>query len=240
MRPKAERKVLIAPDKGIDVAAPSGDEEFSVGDRRCIVTRTATSTDTMIRFVLSGDSEAIADLAGKLPGRGAWVTCSATCIDEAVKRGAFSRAFKKPVKVAPDLAARIEALLLNRALEALALANKAGLVIAGFNKVETRLREKPVATLIHATEAGADGRRKLDTLLGRQPNESRGMLIDKVFASAQLDLALGRTNVVHAALSHGGSAAMFIQRCRRFMSFCGGKPNPFDVLGEASGGLSVE
>ena len=55
----------------------------------------------MIRFVLSPDSQVTPDLAARLPGRGAWVTASREAIELAVKKGAFSRAFKAQVKVAP-------------------------------------------------------------------------------------------------------------------------------------------
>ena len=222
-------------EAGAGALAPDGHGEAAMVERSCIVTRAAGSPETMIRFVLSPDGEVVADLAGKLPGRGAWVTGTSALVAEAAKRGAFARAFKKPVKVAPDFAARIEALLRRRAMEALAIANKAGLVVLGFAKIEARLRDKPVAALVHALDAGADGRRKLDALLARQAGDgSRPALIGAVFSSAQLDLALGRTNVIHAALSRGGGAEMFIGRCRRVMTFCGGKPDAFDVLGGAS------
>ena len=227
---------------GLDGGGPAeaGDEEAALPERSCIVTRVAGPPEAMIRFVLSPDGEVVADLAGKLPGRGAWVTGTVALVTEAIKRGAFARAFKKPVRAAPDLPDRIETMLRNRALEALAIANKAGLVVAGFAKIEARLREKPIAVLVHASDAGGDGRRKLNALASRQGGDvPRPALIEKVFASAQLDLALGRTNVIHAALSYGGSAEMFVQRCRRLTTFRGGKPDAFDVLGEASGGQRV-
>jgi hypothetical protein len=37
----------------------------------------------------------------------------------------------------------------------------------------------------------------------------------KLFTSQQLSLALGHTNVIHAALGGGAAAQAFLSRCRR-------------------------
>ena len=211
------------------------DGAVAVPERSCIVTRVAGPPGGMIRFVLAPDGEIVPDLAEKLPGRGAWVTGTAAHVEQAVKRGAFARSFKKPARAAPDLAIRIEALLRARALEALALSNKAGLVTAGFAKVETKLRAGPVAALLHAEDAGADGCRKLNRLAAAMARDGQPpALIEKLFLSRQLDLALGRTNVVHAAIARGGGAELLVQRCRRLAYFCSGKDAAFDVLGGAA------
>ena len=42
-----------------------------------------------------------------------------------------------------------------------------------------------------------------------------------LFTSNQLDLALGRTNVIHAALASGGPGASFLARCRRLAAYRG-------------------
>lgn len=225
---------MSAPDSAANA------EDRDAPERSCIVTRVVGAPGDMIRFVRSPDGEVVPDLAEKLPGRGAWVTGTAAHVRDAVKRGAFARSFKKPSRAAPDLAERIEALLRLRALEAFAIANKAGLVIAGFTKIESKLREKPFAALLHAADAGADGCRKLNALAQRQSGVGQGgggkppALIENLFTSAQLDLALGRSNVIHAAIARGGSADLFVQRCRRLANFCGGKGVAFDVLGGAA------
>jgi hypothetical protein len=40
-----------------------------------------------------------------------------------------------------------------------------------------------------------------------------------LFSSHQLDLALGRTNVIHAALVAGGPAENFLVRCQRLAAY---------------------
>ena len=57
--------------------------------RQCIVTRESLSQDEMIRFVRSPDGTAVPDVAGKLPGRGAWVKAERASVDEAEKRESF-------------------------------------------------------------------------------------------------------------------------------------------------------
>jgi predicted RNA-binding protein YlxR (DUF448 family) len=53
------------------------------------------------RFVLDGD-DVVADPLQRLPGRGAYV-CSAACLQEAIRRRAFARAYRRPVRVDPGL-----------------------------------------------------------------------------------------------------------------------------------------
>ena len=217
------------------MSAGAGATDLVEPERTCIVTRASGPAAGLIRFVLSPEGEVVPDLAETLPGRGAWVTGTAALVAEAVKRGAFARSFKKPARAAPGLPELVETLLRQRALEALAIANKAGLVTAGFAKIEAKLREKPVAALVHAMEAGADGRRKLDAAAARF---GRGgpppVRIAGLFTSAQLDAPLARSNVTHAAILPGGAAKLFSERSSRLAHFCGGKAAELDVLGGAA------
>ena len=118
--------------------------------RMCAVTREVRPIDELIRFVVSPSGEVIPDLKRKLPGRGLWVSASRQAVAEAVRRNQFSKGFKREVRVAPTLAADTEALLVRSAIEALAMAAKAGQVVSGFSKVEDaldsgrpRLRSQP-------------------------------------------------------------------------------------------------
>ena len=222
---------------GADPGGPPG-EAAAAPERTCIVTRASGPAAALIRFVLSPDGEVVPDLAETLPGRGAWVTGTSALLADAVKRGAFARSFKKPARAAPDLPDRVGALLKRRALEALAIANKAGLVIAGFAKIEAKMREKPIAALAHAKEAGVDGRRKLDAAATRsRRGGAQTARVAGLFTSGELDGVLGRSNVTHAAILHGGAARMFLERAHRLAHFYGGKSGELDVLGEADGPL---
>ena len=187
--------------------------------RMCAVTRAVRPIDELIRFVVSPSGEVMADLKRKLPGRGLWVSASRQAVAEAARRNQFSKGFKRDVRVAPTLAADTENLLVRGVIEALAMAAKAGQVISGFSKVEGALAQRQVQNsvkaLIHAADGAADGIRKLDAVARQNAGnngESREFPVVTVLTSEQLDLALGRSNVVHAALLAGPASKTFLTR----------------------------
>ena len=185
--------------------------------RMCAVTREVRPIDELIRFVVAPTGEVIPDLKRKLPGRGLWVSASRRTVAEAVRRHQFRKGFKRDVRVAPTLAADTEALLVRSAIEALAMTAKAGQVVSGFSKVEGVLDQRAAEALIHAAEGAADGIRKLDAIMrqrGGNNGESREIPIVNVLTSAELDLALGRSNVIHAALLAGPASKTFLSRCQ--------------------------
>src|ERR1700758_1466709 len=116
--------------------------EKSATLRMCAVSREQRPIDELIRFVVSPQGEVIADIKRKLPGRGLWISASRRTVAEAVRRHQFSRGFKRDIRVAESLAADTEALLARAAVEALAIAAKAGQVISGFAKVEAALNHR--------------------------------------------------------------------------------------------------
>jgi len=190
-------------------------------ERLCAATRTVRPVSDLIRFVIGPDGEAVPDIKSKLPGRGIWVTATRDALGEAIKRKAFARGFKREVRLAPDLVARTERLLERAVLDALAVVGKAGLVAAGFAKSEAALGHEEVVALLHAAEASSEGTRKLDAAWRRR--RSGGPLVVIGFlTSAQLDLALNRPNVIHAALLAGPASETFLARCRRFERFRSG------------------
>jgi len=193
--------------------------EKSATVRMCAVSREQRPIDELIRFVVSPQGEVVPDIKRKLPGRGMWVAASRQTVAEAVRRHQFSKGFKREVRVAVTLAADTEALLARSVTEALAIAAKAGQVISGFAKVEAALQSRAsratVGALLHASDGAEDGIRKLDALARRNAEnggESPDFPIITALASAELDLALGRSNVVHAALLAGPASRTFLSR----------------------------
>jgi predicted RNA-binding protein YlxR (DUF448 family) len=191
--------------------------------RMCAVTRQVRPIDELIRFVVSPQGEVMADLKRKLPGRGLWIAASRQVVAEAVRRHQFGKGFKREVRVAPTLAADTETLLVRSAIEALAMAAKAGQVVAGFSKVEGALAPRQAPTsihaVIHASDGAADGIRKLDAIIRQNAgqntengDESHPFPVVTALTSEQLDLALGRSNVIHAALLAGPASKTFLSR----------------------------
>ena len=191
-------------------------------ERTCIVTREAKGPAGLIRFVLGPDHQVVPDLRHKLPGRGVWVTARSDLVEEAAKRRLFSRAFKTEAKAPETLAQDIERLLRDDLRQGLALANKAGAVITGFFKVESAITDKPIVALIHAAEAAEDGRRKLANQLRKRLGEAISSFpVIQELSNDELDLALGRSHVIHAALVAGAGSDGFLNRWHRYRIFRG-------------------
>jgi predicted RNA-binding protein YlxR (DUF448 family) len=195
------------------------DREERSSERTCIVTGETGSPEAMLRFALSPEGVVTPDIRRKLPGRGVWTRLDADTVARAAK--GFARGFRKPVKVNPDLAREVEELLAADALQFLALVNKSGLAVAGAAKVEAALRSGRAVALIHASEGAADGIEKLDRL-------ARGLGLSlpsiNLFDSSRLNLALGRPNVIHAALNAGPASAAFLAKISRLKAYRSGKP----------------
>jgi predicted RNA-binding protein YlxR (DUF448 family) len=171
---------------------------------------------------VSPQGEVVPDLKRKLPGRGLWVSASRQTVAEAVRRHQFSKGFKRDVRVAPALAADTENLLIRSVIDALAMAAKAGQVVAGFGKVEDALSQGQAQALIHASDGAADGIRKLDAIARQNAginDESNQIPVVKALTSEQLDLALGRSNVVHAALLAGPASKTFLSRSQTLVRY---------------------
>lgn len=176
----------------------------------------------MLRFVLGPDDVVVPDLKRNLPGRGVWVTAEKQAVAEAVKRQLFSKGFKTKVRSSASLPDEVERLLEQSALQSLSMCNKAGLVTTGAAKVEKVLASGPVAAMLHAVDGGPDGIRKMGQALTRAYGEAASDVPRIVlFASGQLDLALGRSNVIHAALKSGAASEAFLERLRRLAHYRG-------------------
>jgi predicted RNA-binding protein YlxR (DUF448 family) len=195
-------------------ALPAGAE------RTCVVTRQTRPPEELIRFVLGPDHAVVPDLKRKLPGRGVWVGLSKTLVAQAVKKQAFARGLRDKAQASPDLPDLIERLLARDALQALSIANKAGLVTTGFAKVEAAIASGAVCALAHASDGAPDGKRKLGQSLRRKFGPE-GLPEVHAFTIDELDAALGRGNVVHAALGPGPAAKVFLASSRRLALYRG-------------------
>lgn len=169
--------------------------------RRCIVTAAVLPEAELIRFVEGPEGIVVPDIAAKLPGRGLWVRAARAVLELAVRKNHFARAARKPLKAPADLVARLELLLVRHMAADLGLARRSGALILGFDQIARAFAAKsPPALLVEAADGAADGRRKLLAVAlahGQSPK-----LLD-CLNSEELGLALGRENVVHAALKSG-------------------------------------
>jgi predicted RNA-binding protein YlxR (DUF448 family) len=197
-----------------------------MNDRTCIVTRRQAEPDELIRFVVGPDSVVVPDLKRNLPGRGCWVTADRLHIDKAAGKNLFARAFRKDVAVPPELGAAVDALLARAALGVLGLARKAGAVALGATKVESAVRSGKALLVLHAREASEDGLRKI-TQARRATAYAGGPEIYayKLFSEADLSLALGATNVIHAAVLAQEAGNAVLKRMVALDRYRGGSPD---------------
>lgn len=192
--------------------------------RTCIATRAVQPAAQMFRFVVAPDGSIVPDLSRNLPGRGAWVSASREALEKAIAQKAFSRAFRGKAQADAGLIDLVDRLLERSALEALSLANKAGLIVTGNAKTESAILAGKAVALYHSSDGAADGKRKLDGLARRIDAERGGKTPSlTLFTGSQLDLALGRPNVVHAALLASPASGGFLDRSLRLKRWRSGE-----------------
>lgn len=188
-------------------------------DRRCIATGAALGPgDPAIRFVLSPDGTVVADLARKLPGRGAWTIASRGAVLTAAKKGLFSRAFRAKAALpqgegADAFADRLGDDLADRALNALGLARRAGHLVIGYEKTRSALQKGDASVYIHASDAAPDGVSRLLPLAGERVRSV------SLFPGDILDRALGEANIVHLALTHAGMGRRFADEAALYAAY---------------------
>ena len=178
-----------------------------LAERTCIVTRQVLDPSQLIRFVADPEGLVVPDLKHTLPGRGAWVTAKRSLVDEAVQKAAFSRGLKQNIKADPGLGELVDKLLEKSALGALGFARKAGECVTGSGKTEDMIRSGKAIGVLHALDGSDDGLRKVSQAVHASARDGWPKIgIWRVFNNAQLNMALGATNVIHAALGKGGAA----------------------------------
>lgn len=199
------------------MAAPLPDEgpepELKGPLRRCIVTRETLPKERMIRFVLGPGRELVPDLAGKLPGRGMWLSAGADVLERALSRGAFARAARGQVHLPPDLRARIETGLKGRLRDQVGLARRAGQAVCGFQQVREWLQAGRAAVLVEAVDGSPSERARL---AGR-----RDVPLVLALTAEELGVVFGRDHAVHVAVAPGRIADILVQEAGRLAAVSG-------------------
>ena len=207
------------------VARKMDETEHDGRERRDIVSGEVMPEGRLVRFVAAPDGTVVPDVAAKLPGRGLWVEASPAAITKAVEKKLFARAAKAPgggaakVQITADsgLSARGEKALVTRMLGDLGIARRSGALVLGFDNVLRALEGlKAPKVLIEAFDGASDGKRKLYAAAHRL---ELSCVVIEALTSAELGLALGRGNVIHAAVLPGGFADRLILDAERLSGF---------------------
>ena len=213
----------------------SSDTSGQQPERRCILTGDHGSRSDLLRLAISPDGLVLPDPLARAPGPGAWLGVNRAELDAAMGagknggklRGALARAFKgAPLTVPDDLSARIEAALTRALLDRLGLEMRAGKVLLGSDRIAEHARGGAVSLLLHASDASADGSRKLDQAwrVGNDAEGSGEKGVTLPLDRAALSVALGRDNVVHLALADDRAAGRVNQVLARLLHFLGEVP----------------
>lgn len=171
-------------------------------ERKCIVTGDVHPRRGLIRFAIGPEGQIVPDVAGKLPGRGLWLSAEREVLETAMKKKPFARAAKQAVTVPDDLVEAAEKALLRRVQDRLSLARKAGKAVAGFEKVKEMLARGDAAILIQACDGSERGRSKLYRPSGPGSHF-------QIMTADEIGLSFGRERVIHAALAAGVLADAF-------------------------------
>ncbi len=253
LRPlRLRRRATTDQDALLDgITVDADEEEPEAGPlRRCVVTRERLPKERMFRFVVSPDRLLIPDLAGKLPGRGIWLSASRDVIEGADNerpmgvppKGTFSqglspgakgrelvraiaRAARGPVRLPPDLPGVLETALIRRIGDLLGLARRAGQAVAGFEKARDWKRNHPGGLVLQAADGSAAERSRFRSAL------PEGVAVVDPLSGAELGRVFGHDAVVHVALAPGRLASTIAMETGRLAGLRTRSPEPARLTG---------
>ncbi|MGQ3212231.1 RNA-binding protein [Shinella sp.] len=202
-------------------------KDDGVNDRMCIVTREKGEADDLIRFVAGPDGVIVPDLKRQLPGRGCWVKAERAIVDKAVAKKLFGRALKAEAKAGPELGAEVDRLIAAQLGGMMNMARKAGQFITGSSKVDQAVRGLAALAVFHATDAAADGVRKID-----QARKAASFMRDdemeipsfRLLSEGELEGLLGSNAFIHAAALAGQAGEGVVKRAIMLEKYRGGDP----------------
>jgi uncharacterized protein len=175
---------------------PTTDAPETGPQRRCIVTGEVHERPRLLRCVVGPQATIVPDVDARLPGRGLWLLPRRDIVERAVAKRTFARVARQSVVVPPELADRCEALLARRCCDALGLARRAGLAVAGYKRVNEAVRRGNAALLLLARDGAEAGHRRIKA-------GSRGVVSAAVLDAEELSGVFGREMVGFVAVGPG-------------------------------------
>lgn len=220
-------------------------ERLNAPERRCVITGEHGPRAALLRLALGPDGQVAPDVRARAPGRGAWIGVDRTNLEAALAKGklrrALARAFKTQALAIPDdIAALAEAELRANVLNRLGMEARAGTLLTGSDRIEEAARRGQVHLLLHASDAGEDGNRRLDQAwrVGREREGSGDTGLVLAADREALSRALGRENVVHIGIADSKAAGRVSEAVTRWHRFIGqaatGMPCGIDPQGPSA------
>ena len=207
-----------------------------VPERRCVITGEVSPAERLVRLALSPDGDIAPDVLGKAPGRGAWIGVDRAMLEASQAKGKLKGGLARALQdgnftIPDDLGARIEAQLARATLDRLGLESRSGTLLSGNEKIETAARKGQVRLLLHASDAGEDGRKKLAQAwrVGEDAEGTGKVGLILPVDRTTLSVALGRDNAVHIAIidsAWGARLSALLDRWQRFAGWARGGRAP--------------
>ena len=183
------------------------------GERRCLFTGLPALRENLIRFVRDVNGQVWPDLFEKLDGRGVWVSNNKAILQQVLKKQLFnSKGFGKGTKVPSDICETVENSLKMHILNLIGLANKAGNVVYGFDKIKEEAEKKKIVILFEATDGSEKEEERLQIFL---PDD----FVVKLFTKEELGKKIGRDFCVHLAIFNGKIAENLKNEILRLQAF---------------------
>jgi hypothetical protein len=201
------------------------DQDEFMSERMCIVTRETLPADEMIRFVAGPDGSVVPDLKRTLPGRGCSLKAERLLLEKAVQKNIFARALKKDVKPAANLADQVDRLLVMNVAGMMNMARKAGQFVSGSTKVDNAVRSGEALAVFHATDAAADGVRKIAqarkawALVMDEPEEPPAF---QLMSYEEMQELMGDNAFIHAVALAGQAGEGVVKRAKLLETYRGG------------------
>lgn len=122
--------------------------------RSCLGCRRVFDQNLLVRYVLSPQGEVLVDYRHKLPGRGAYTCLDRSCIESAVRRRQFDRAFRQGVREldAVVLGEAVRDQIRERIQNLLGMARKSANVVSGSSLVMESLGGRSGLALVLMAE----------------------------------------------------------------------------------------
>ncbi len=170
-------------------------------ERRCLATGEVRAKSELLRFVVAPDGQLVADLRGRLPGRGLWISATPEAFAKARAKRCFARAARQQVEVPDDLEFSVYKGLQQAVLEQLGLLRRSGHLDLGFEKAKAALLSGRARWAFSSQDASSSSLSKF--LPGAQARAEMG-LDHRVlpFPSSVLGAQLGRAQTNFLALRH--------------------------------------
>jgi uncharacterized protein len=201
------------------------EEDEPMNDRMCIVTRESGPAEMLIRFVAGPDGTVVPDLKRALPGRGCSVTANRTIVDKAVQKQLFARALKSDVKALPELGEQVDRLLVSQLSGMMNMARKAGQFVSGNSKVDNAVRSGAALAVFHATDAAADGVRKISQARKAwmlTMDEQEEIPAFQLMSFDEMQELMGDNAFIHAVALAGQAGQGVVKRAKLLETYRGG------------------